>query len=126
MLANTSNIVGCYMLRPFAHPVACCCVLLGVVAQCLKPVKLLAACKRTQQLPTLLANNIGSCCVHLHAGSKAGYKTNGPSPRAFTRSAINSTLIDEFPSSANLQATCVPAPACSLAPLSTKPIATAQ
>ena len=20
-----SNIVGCYMLRPFAHPVACCC-----------------------------------------------------------------------------------------------------
>ena len=23
---TTSNIVGCYMLRPFAHPVACCCV----------------------------------------------------------------------------------------------------
>ena len=23
------NIVGCYTLRPFAHPVACCCVLLG-------------------------------------------------------------------------------------------------
>ena len=22
---TTSNIVGCYMLRPFAHPVACCC-----------------------------------------------------------------------------------------------------
>ena len=21
----TPNIVGCYMLRPFAHPVACCC-----------------------------------------------------------------------------------------------------
>ena len=38
---TTSNIVGCYMLRPFAHPVACCCVLLGVVAQSLKPVKLL-------------------------------------------------------------------------------------
>ena len=37
------------MLRPFAHPVACCCVLLGVVAQSLKPVKLsnlLAPCKR--------------------------------------------------------------------------------
>jgi len=27
------------MLRPFAHPVACCLVLLGVVAQSLKPVK---------------------------------------------------------------------------------------
>ena len=23
--ANGRNIVGCYMLRPFAHPVACCC-----------------------------------------------------------------------------------------------------
>ena len=48
------NIVECYMLRPFAHPVACCCALLGVVAQYLKPVKLLATCKRTQQLPTML------------------------------------------------------------------------
>ena len=36
--ANGRNIVGCYMLRPFAHPVACCCVLLGVVSQSLKPV----------------------------------------------------------------------------------------
>ena len=24
------NIVECYMLRPFAHPVACCCALLAV------------------------------------------------------------------------------------------------
>ena len=24
-LANGCNIVGCYILRPFAHPVACCC-----------------------------------------------------------------------------------------------------
>ena len=37
------------MLRPFAHPVACCCVLLGVVAQRLKLVKLLS-----KQLPTFL------------------------------------------------------------------------
>ena len=45
---TTPNIVGCYMLRPFAHHVPCCCVLLGVVvAQSLKPVKLLS-----QQLPT--------------------------------------------------------------------------
>ena len=43
--ANGRNIVGCYMLRLSAHPVACCCVLLGVVAQSLKPVKLLATCK---------------------------------------------------------------------------------
>ena len=37
------------MLRPFAHPVACCCVMLGVVAQSLKPVKMLS-----QQLPTFI------------------------------------------------------------------------
>ena len=37
------------MLHPFPHPVACCCVLLRVVAQSLKPVKLLS-----QRLPTFL------------------------------------------------------------------------
>ena len=41
--ATTPNTVGCYILRPFAHPFACCCVLLGVVAQSLKSVKLLAS-----------------------------------------------------------------------------------
>ena len=39
--------VGCQMLRPFAPPVACCCVLFGDVAQSLKPVKRLFLCKRT-------------------------------------------------------------------------------
>ena len=29
---TTPNIVGCYMLRPIAHPVACCWMLLRVVA----------------------------------------------------------------------------------------------
>ena len=28
---TTPNVVGCYMLRLFAHPVACCCVLLPKV-----------------------------------------------------------------------------------------------
>ena len=42
------------MLRPFAHPFACCCVLLGVVAESLKPFKLSATYNRTQQLATLL------------------------------------------------------------------------
>ena len=37
------------MFRPFAHPVACCWMLLHVVAQSLKPVKLFR-----QQLPTFL------------------------------------------------------------------------
>ena len=52
---TNSNIVGCYTLRPFAHPVACCCLLLGVVAQKFKTVKLFGKCKRTQQLLKLLA-----------------------------------------------------------------------
>ena len=50
--ANGRNIVGCYTLRPFAHPVACCCVLLH---KSFKSVKLLSKCKRTQQLLKLLA-----------------------------------------------------------------------
>ena len=40
--ATTANIVGCYLLHPFAHHVACCRVLLAITAQSLKPVKLLA------------------------------------------------------------------------------------
>ena len=53
-LPTSLDVFGCYMLRPFAHPIACCWVLLGVIAQSLKPVKLSATCKRTQQLPALL------------------------------------------------------------------------
>ena len=48
--ANGRNIVGCYMSRLFAHPVACCWMLLRVVAQSLKSVKLFIS----QQLPTFL------------------------------------------------------------------------
>ena len=49
LLANNSQ--HCWMLQV---PSVCtpCCVLSGVVAQSLKPVKLLATCKRTQQLPS--------------------------------------------------------------------------
>ena len=39
---ETPNIVRFYTLRPFAHSVACCWMLLEVVAQSFKPVKLLA------------------------------------------------------------------------------------
>ena len=53
--ANGSSLVGCCMLRPLAHPVACCCLWLGVVAQTLKPVKLLDTFTRElKQPPTLL------------------------------------------------------------------------
>ena len=52
--STTPQIVGCYMLRPFALSFACCWMLLRVVAQGLKPVKLLAPCKRTQHCLELL------------------------------------------------------------------------
>ena len=57
------------MLRPFAHPVACCWMLLRVVAQSLKPVKLFS-----QQLPTFLLfrdrrSVAQQCWIHLHSSS---------------------------------------------------------
>ena len=63
---STPNIVGCHMLRPFAHPVACCWILLRVVAQSLKPVKLFS-----QQLPTFLLfrdrrSVAQQCWIRLH------------------------------------------------------------
>ena len=45
---TTTNIIGCYMLHPFAHPVPDYSVLLGVVACSLKPVKFLAMYKWMQ------------------------------------------------------------------------------
>ena len=54
LLASNSQHCGCYMLRLFAHPVACCWMLLRVVAQSLKPVVLLAPSKRTQHCWELL------------------------------------------------------------------------
>ena len=57
-LAPCKRTQHCWMLHVVSvcmHTLfACCCVLLGFVAQSLKPVKLLATIKRTQQLPTLL------------------------------------------------------------------------
>ena len=63
---TTPNIVGCYMLRPFAHPYACCWMLLRVAPQSLKPVILLAPCKRAQHCLPTSPNIVGSCFVRLH------------------------------------------------------------
>ena len=57
------------MLRPFAHPVACCWMLLRVVAQSLKPVK-----RFSQQIPTFLLFHdrqsvAQQCWIHLHSSS---------------------------------------------------------
>ena len=73
---NGRNIVGCYMLRPFAHPVACCWMLLCVVAQSLKPVKLFS-----QQLPTFLLFcdrwSVGQqCWIRLHGSSNTAGATH--------------------------------------------------
>ena len=66
---TTPKIDGCYMLRPFAHLVACCWMLLRVVAQSLKPVKLFS-----QQLPTFLLfrdrrSVAQQCWIRLHSSS---------------------------------------------------------
>ena len=57
------------LLYPFAHPVACCCMLLGVVTQSLKPVELLSL-----QLPTFVlfcdCQSIPQqCWIRLHSSS---------------------------------------------------------
>ena len=77
------------MLRPFAHPVVCCWMLLRVVAQILKPVKRVVSFSRRTAGSIIVGsscilfahycqharnnsqhcwrNNVGSCCVRLHA-----------------------------------------------------------
>ena len=57
------------MLDPFAHPVACCCVLLGVVAQSLKPVKLLSRQLRTFLLFRDRRSIAQQCWIRLHSSS---------------------------------------------------------
>ena len=57
------------MLRPFTHPVACCWMLLRVVALSLKPPKLFS-----QQLPTFLLfrdrrSVAQQCWIRLHSSS---------------------------------------------------------
>ena len=39
-------MIGCYMMCPFGHPVACCWMFLRALAQSLKPVKVLALCAK--------------------------------------------------------------------------------
>ena len=74
---TTPNIVGCYMLLPFAHLVACCWMLLRVVAQSLKPVKLFS-----QQLPTFLLfrdrrSVAQQCWIRFHSSSNIVGATHG-------------------------------------------------
>ena len=78
---TTHNIAGCYMLRPFARHVACCCMLLRVVPQSLKRFKILS-----QQLPRFLlldpfAQLLQHCWSHaraLHMVSKVLWVVSFP------------------------------------------------
>ena len=59
--ANGRNIVGCYMLRPCAHPVACCCAKFETKLFC-------------QQLPKFLLfrdrrSVAQQCWIRLHSSS---------------------------------------------------------
>ena len=57
------------MLRPFAHPVAFCWMLLRVVGQSLKPVKLLVPCKRAHYCrptsPNIVAPVLAVVCKRM-------------------------------------------------------------
>ena len=58
------------MLRPFVHPVACCCVLLGIAAQNLKPGQTFSNVQTDTTTPNnvgsrRMANNIASVCTGL-------------------------------------------------------------
>ena len=65
---TTPNIVGCYMLRPFAHPVVCSRMLLRVDAQSLKLAKF-SANNSEHFFCSVIAeaerNNVGSVCTAL-------------------------------------------------------------
>ena len=53
------------MLRPFAHTISCCCVLLEVVAQRIETGQTLSYV----QMDTTAPNNFGSClCLHVALG----------------------------------------------------------
>ena len=56
---------GAWMLH-VASVFTPCCMLYAVVAKSLKPVKLLATGKQTQQFQELLANNVASVCTRLY------------------------------------------------------------
>ena len=68
--ANGCNIVGFHMLHLFAHPVACCCVLLGVAAQKFETSQTFKP--TTLQHPCLLRDLLSisqQCWIHLHSFS---------------------------------------------------------
>ena len=58
------------MRGPFAHHVVCFCLLLLAFAQSLKQVKLLATCKRAQQLSAMLAKNAASVEASVHQATR--------------------------------------------------------
>ena len=64
--ANGRNIVGCYILRPFAHllhAVGCCCTKFETLRNNMQQgVQTDAACN-IQQCWELLANNVASVCT---------------------------------------------------------------
>ena len=79
---TTPNIVRFYMLRRFAHPVACCWVVLGVDAQSLNPVKRANNVWTTgRRCVTLMYQ----ACFSLHLQNK---KEKGPPDRRLNESLM--------------------------------------
>ena len=61
---NRRNIVGCYMLRPFGQPVACCSLLLG----CCAKFETGQNCEASWDLlrPFVILYVVGRRCVRFH------------------------------------------------------------
>ena len=106
--ANGHNIVGCYMLRPFAHPVACCCVLFSLRGRRLEVVgtRKNARARETRLRPFSLSPTTskrllhrlriaGSCCAQFETGQSFERTTPNISsvPWSPKRSA---TMFDPF------------------------------
>ena len=70
--ANGCNIIGRYMLRPFAHPVVCCWMLLHVVAQTFKTTtpNISLICSELFRNRRSVAQQ---CWIRLHSSSKQGW-----------------------------------------------------
>ena len=67
-ISFANNSQYCWMFKNAASFSTLCCMFLEVVAEGLKPVKLLA-CKQTQQFPKVLGVVGQQCCVGFHGAS---------------------------------------------------------
>ena len=74
--ATTPKIVGCYMLRTSAHPVACCCVLLRAVAQSFETGQTFKPTTPNISFDPWAPKVVQQCWIRLHSSSNIGGATH--------------------------------------------------